>query len=189
MKDALDKDELKKAYFTYTTFDNKKKYKKVKELKSMGSILGSIADEPKFSEVRKRYKIHNFLGKILTQNLLDFILFAYYKNQKLTIAVWHPVGQQELNFKKPTIMQYARYMDSLKDLKEIAVFRIDKLNRLSKDFDQAFYDRIHKKEEQEEKLEFFEEKSFGIFSNKCKNDKLNKEFENIREVIKKTKNR
>ena len=43
---------------------------------------------------------------------------------------------------------------------------------------------VEKKEKELEQKPFYEERSYGIFENKAKDEKIFKKFENIRDIIK-----
>lgn len=188
MEDELSfKQELKKAFFTFEPQTQGKKKINFTRIKSTNNILSSLADKREFSEVRKRYKVHKFLEKILIKKILNYILFAFYRKSKLSIAVLHPVAQTELNYQKKMIIDYAKMVPEFKDIKEVAIFRYDKLYSFSKNFDQKAYDDFvspFSKEEKEQLEPLFKERSYGIFENNVKDEKLHKTFEQIREIIK-----
>lgn len=183
------KQELKRLFFK----QNKTSYSKNKDsyshFKTANNTLKNLANQNEFYEIRKRYKLHSFLEKVLIKKVLNFILFAYYRNQKITIAVMHPVGQQEINHQKKLIIHYAKQLDEFKEIKEVTVFRFDKLNKFSKDFNQETFNQFHKpfkNEKEEDTKEYeFKERSHAYFDNNIKNKKLFKSFEEIRSIIKK----
>lgn len=158
----------------------------------MNNILKGISSQKEFSEIRHRYKVHTFLKKILTKNILNFILFAYYKNSKMVIAVFHPTGQSELNFQKKMIMDYAKQTSNFSDIKEVSVFRIDMVNPFNKKYAKkekeytSFHSPFEVKQTEKIKINIFKERSFGIFQNKITDEKLHEKVEEIRNLIKKT---
>lgn len=181
------KQELKKSFFSSEEKSANIKKVNYKQFKTTNNILTNIADQREFSEVRKRYKVHTFLEKILIKKIMNYILFAFYRKEKLSIAVLHPVAQTELNYQKKMIMDYAKMLPEFKDIKEISVFRYDKLYSFSKNYDKKAHDDFHspfKKEQKDEIEPFFNERSYGIFENQIKDEKLHEQVERIRKLIK-----
>ena len=85
------------------------------------------------------------------------------------------------------IISYAKRVKEFSDIKEVSIFRYDKLYNFSKNFDKKLYDEFtspFSKEEKEEIKPFFEERSHGIFENNVQDEQLHKKFEAIREIIK-----
>lgn len=169
------------------TLQNRQKFK-TKELKTTNQILTKIANKSEFREIRTRYKVHNFLNKVLTKNILNYILFAYYRKNKLTIAVFHPVGQSELNYQKRTIIKYAKETKEFKDIEEVSVFRTDMINPFNKKYSEktsfkTFNTPFDKKDFSLKKYSF-KERSYGIFENSLTNKELHEKVEEIRTLIK-----
>lgn len=183
------KQELKRLYFLKDKTSYSKKKDSYSHFKTANNALRNLANQHEFKEIRKRYKLHAFLEKILIKKVLNFILFAYYRKQKITIAVMHPVGQQEINHQKKLIIHYAKQLPEFSDIQEVSVFRYDKLNKFSKAFNQETYDQFHmpfkNEEKKEERSLEFEERSYAYFDNNVKNEKIHKVFEEIRSIIKK----
>lgn len=183
------KQELKKSFFEFNKTSEKKEKVNYKEFKTSNNILTNLADRSEFKEVRKRYKVHTFLEKILIKKIMNYVLFAFYRNQKLSIAVLHPVAQTELNYQKRMIISYAKQVAEFKDIKEVAVFRYDKLYSFSKNYDKKMHDEFSSpfskdKKDEDEVEPFFNERSYGIFENKVQDEKLHDQIERIREIIK-----
>jgi len=181
------KQEMKKAFFTFEPKSKGSKKINYTRVKNTNNILSSLADQKEFSEIRKRYRVHSFLEKILIKKIMNYVLFAFYRNQKMSIAVLHPVAQTELNYQKKMIIQYAKQVNEFKDIKDVSVFRYDKLYSFSKNYDKKAYDEFtspFSKEKKEVIEPFFKERSYGIFENKIKDEKLHKKMEEIRDVIK-----
>lgn len=118
------------------------------------------------------------------------VFFAYYKNQKLTIKVMHPVAQSEINHGKQNLISVFKKIPTYSDILDVAVFREDKLNKFSKDYNKDFYNiynPVNKSKEEREylmnKMHFFTERSVGIFENKAVDPKLKKSFDDIRKAI------
>lgn len=188
MEDELSfKQELKKAFFTFEPKATEQKKVNFTRVKNTNNILSSLANQREFSEIRKRYRVHSFLEKILIKKIMNYVLFAFYRNEKLSIAVLHPVAQTELNYQKKMIMSYAKQVNEFKDIKEISVFRYDKLYSFSKNYDKKAHDEFTSpfKEEQKDTVEpYFNERSYGIFENNIEDEKLHKKMEEIRNIIK-----
>ncbi len=181
------KQELKKNFFTFEDKKVNRNIPNYSTFKTTNNVLTNIANKKEFSEVRKRYRVHNFLEKILIKKILNYILFAFYRNEKLSIAVLHPVAQSELNYQKKMIIDYAKMVPDFKDIKEVAVFRYDKLYSFSKNFDKKSFDEFtspFKEKKQDEPEPFYNERAHGIFQNSIKDEKLHAKLEEIREIIK-----
>ena len=102
---------------------------------------------------------------------------AGFPNEKIT-SLRYDLIKEELDELKEA-------MDN-KDIKEVAVFRYDKLYSFSKNYDKKAHDEFNspfKKEIKDEVEPFFNERSYGIFENNIKDEKLHKQVEQIREVI------
>lgn len=180
------KQELKKSFFTFEDKKVKRDIPNYSTFKTTNNVLTNLANKKEFSEVRKRYRVHNFLEKILIKKILNYVLFAFYRNDKLSIAVLHPVAQSELNYQKRMIMDYAKMVPDFKDIKEVAVFRYDKLYSFSKNFDKKSFDDFtspFKTEEKTETKPFYNERAHGIFQNSIKDEKLHEKLEEIRKLI------
>lgn len=180
------KQEMKKAFFTFEKSDNSDTKVNYKQSKTANKILSNLANKNEFSEIRKRYKVHAFLEKILIKKIMNYVQFAFYRNEKLSIAVLHPVAQSELNFQKKMIISYAKQTKEFRNIKEVAVFRYDKLYKFSKNYDKKASDDFKSpfQEEQVKVEKTFKERSYGIFENSIKDEKLHKKMEAIRELIK-----
>ena len=184
----------KAAYFDGSTetigLGGSKKAKKYTHFKSSDKILGNLLGTYEFSRVRRYFELSKLFKAILPKPLLKMICFAYYKDRKLTIQVMHPVGQQEINHKKEIIISICKKIPEFKDILEVTVFRQDKLNKFSKEFNQDYFNVFHphaskerKKAYDLDKMNFFEERSVGIFENRATDANLNKKFEEIRKSV------
>lgn len=181
--------KLKKEYFEKEKENSisKKKYFTNNRIKNTNNIVNSLIHTSEFRVLRHyRLMLNRLLKNVINKKLLEMVIFAYYKNSKLSIKVMHPVAQQELNFKKNDIIFIAKQIPEFVDIKEVSIFREDRLNKFKKDFNQDFFDS-YQKTKVSTKYHFFEERSVGIFENSIKNEKLNKVFEDIRTCIKKNK--
>jgi len=172
-----------------------KKAKKYTHFKSSDKILGNLLGTYEFSRVRKYFALSKLFKAILAKPLLKMICFAFYKDRKLTIQVMHPVGQQEINHKKEIIISICKKIPEFKDILEVTVFRQDKLNKFSKEFNQDYFNVFHphaskerKKAYDLDKMNFFEERSVGIFENRATDEKLKRKFEEIRKSVSNNRN-
>ncbi|MCK9161703.1 MAG: hypothetical protein M0O97_02955 [Arcobacteraceae bacterium] len=146
-------------------------------IKNSEVLISVLLENPYFQEIKERIPVHKLLKNTLTKHIFDMVLFAKYQNNLLTIGVHHPVAQFELNNFKPILIKYAKMLDRFKDIQEVRVFRYEKLKTppLIKENDIIKYS-------------FFQERSYGIFENHLKDDKLYDQIEEIRDIIKKEKN-
>ena len=141
-------------------------------MRGITAIFSSIASKPQYSEIRKRYKIDKIISKILLPKQMHYVLYSFYRNGKLTIAVPNHIGQQELNLQKMTLIKYLKQVKDYKDIKEVSIFR-----------DENFIvDREDKKNSMNEIT--FCERSYGIFENNISDENLSKKIEQIRELMK-----
>lgn len=141
-------------------------------VKNSEILISTILDHSNLKEVKQRIPVHSFLKKVLTKQIFDMILFAKFKDDILTIGVHHPTAQFELTNFKSILIQYAKQIDYFSSIKDIRVFRNDKLKPKSlTDIDIT-------------KISFFEERSHGIFENNLKDKELFDKIEQIRNAIK-----
>ena len=80
----------------------------------------------------------------------------------------HPVYKMEFEYNKADIKSLLKNF-KIANVEEIAFFVMNV---------------VEKKEKELEQKPFYEEKSYGIFENKAKDEKIFKKFENIRDIIK-----
>jgi hypothetical protein len=176
MEERLKKQILKKIYFASQDqiFNNKKFSFTTNKTKTINRIFTQIANKPQFNQIRKRYKLEKLLSKILLPKHLHYVLYAYYRDDKLTIAVSNHIGQNELNLQKLTLMKFLKQIDEYKMIKNVSIFR-----------DEEFALEQQTKSESiiEEDIKF-SEKSYGIFENNLKDKKLYNLVESIRKSIK-----
>jgi hypothetical protein len=102
------------------------------------------------------------------------VLYAYYRDNKLTIAVSNHIGQNELNLQKLTLMKFLKQIDEYKMIKNVSIFRDEKF---------ALEQQTKSESTIEEDIKF-SEKSYGIFENNLKDKKLYNLVESIRKSIK-----
>ncbi len=153
-------------------------------IKNTKDILDGVLDIEGFYPLRKyRCSIARVFESILPKILCERIRFAFYKNKVLKIQVSDASIQQDLNFKKKDLLKIFSKIKSFENIKEIMIFRDDRLNSFKPDFSKDFYDANHLKTKNYI-TSTFKEKSYGIFTNNIKDEKLAKIFENIRTEIK-----
>lgn len=136
-------------------------------MKNMLEIIKHLKSNPQFSKINSSQAIDKFVS-ILPNKLSKGVKFGYIKNNILFFVLTHPVFKMEFEYNKALIKSL------LKTYKQIEVE------------DMKFFvtNVIEKKEKDEKIVQYYEERSYGIFENKVKNSKLNKKFEEIREIIK-----
>jgi hypothetical protein len=176
MEERLKKQILKKIYFASQDqiFNNKKFSFTTNKTKTINRIFTQIANKPQFNQIRKRYKLEKLLSKILLPKHLHYVLYAYYRDDKLTIAVSNHIGQNELNLQKLTLMKFLKQIDEYKMIKNVSIFRDEEF---------ALEQQTKSESTIEEDIKF-SEKSYGIFENNLKDKKLYNLVESIRKSIK-----
>jgi hypothetical protein len=151
-------------------------------MRDITSVFSSIANMPQYSEVRKRFRVHQAIRKVLFKHHLGYIVFATYRGNKLVIMAKNHIAQTELNYQKMNLLKYLPKIRYFENINEVSILRWDKEMRDKK---------IPEFSLQNEEIIFnkptFKEASYGIFDNNFKNEKLFKEVEIIRELIKKIK--
>jgi hypothetical protein len=168
----LTKKQYQKQQFFLT--QNKLFDKKTKVISSQfqntTSILSKIANKPKFTQIKQRYKTEKFLSKILLQSHLNWILYAFYRNNTLYIATQNHIGQSELNLQKLSILQYCKKSSNFNFIEKISIFRDENFYKNKQNTKNIIQDR-------------FKERSYGIFDNHLKDKKLHKIVNNIKKEI------
>jgi hypothetical protein len=163
--------ELKKDFFqNEETFFTKKSKFISYTAKDTTKILSTIASHPRFSQIRQRYKVMTFLGKILLKSHMNFVLYAFTKNEILYIGTSNHIGQSELSLQKINILTYCAKSNNFNMINKINIFRDSKYKR-----------ETLKKEKIKD---IFSEKSHGIFINNISDIKMNNIVEKIRGDIK-----
>jgi len=148
-------------------------------MKNITSIFTNIASMQQYSEIRKRYKIHKVLEKILLAHHLGYIVFATCRGDKLVIMAKNHIAQSELNYQKMTLLKYLKQIKEFENITIISILRWDKDQR-----DKKIPDFSLRQKKQEIKSPTFNERSYGIFENNLTDKKLVKIMEDIRTIIK-----
>jgi hypothetical protein len=178
------KQELKNIYFNHqkSFFGAKPRVYKNPNMRDITAVFSSISDMPQYSEVRKRFRVHQAVGRVLLEHHLGYIVFATYRGDKLIIMAKNHIAQTELNYQKMNLLKYLTKIRYFENIKEVSILRWDKEMR-----DKKIPEFSLKKEDLIVNNPTFKEASYGIFDNTLKNEKLFKKVEIIRELIKKIK--
>ena len=137
-------------------------------MKNIQTILSHIKFSPEFKKINTQQSL-TLLINSLPQHLKNGVKFAYTKNMILFFVLKHPVFKNE--FKNNISLIKAL----LKDLKIANIEKID-----------FFVTHTIEKRKQKQKIIYqtYDERSYGIFQNNIKDEKLHNKFENIRKLIK-----
>ncbi|MCP4969240.1 MAG: DUF721 domain-containing protein [Arcobacter sp.] len=140
-------------------------------MKKMNEILCHIKNNPEFRKINTQEVLQKFI-ELLPLKLKKGIKFAYIKNQILYFVLSHPVYKMEFEYNKSLINTLLK-KSNIANVEEVKFFVTNK---------------IEKKQRKEEKKEedFYKERSYGIFQNNIKNEKLHNKIEEIRNIIKKS---
>ncbi len=137
-------------------------------MKNIQTILSHIKFSPEFKKINTQQSL-TLLINSLPQHLKNGVKFAYTKNMILFFVLKHPVFKNE--FKNNISLIKAL----LKDLKIANIEKID-----------FFVTHTIEKRKQKQKIIYqtYDERSYGIFQNNIKDEKLHNKFEKIRKLIK-----
>jgi len=136
-------------------------------MKKINDILSHIKNYPEFRKINTHETIQRFI-EVLPLKLKKGIKFAYIKRQTLYFVLTHPVYKMEFEYNKSLINTL---------LKKSHIANIDEIKFFVTNI-------IERKEEKKEEEDYYKERSYGIFENNIKDEKLHKKFEQIREIIK-----
>ena len=136
-------------------------------MKKMNEILCHLKNNPEFRKINTQETIQRFI-EILPLKLKKGIKFAYIKRQTLYFVLTHPVYKMEFEYNKSLINTLLKKAQ-IANVEELKFFVTNKIER-----------KIVKKEVSEH----FNERSYGIFENSIKNEKLHDKVEEIRKIIK-----
>src|SRR5574344_95754 len=140
-------------------------------MKKITDILTHIESLPEFKKFSTIKSISKFID-ILPAKLRNGIKFAYVKNRNLFFVLTHQVYKMEFKYNK----------DEIKNLLE--KYQFDDIS----DIDFFVTNNINVEKNKKIEDTKYEERSLGIFENKVKDEKLFLKFENIRKIIKESKN-
>jgi hypothetical protein len=161
-------EHLKSLYFSQNK-EIKGKRNNQSIFKTSKNILQNISKNPSFSKIKQRSLINLILKKILLKNQLEWINYAYVKNETLIIFAKNHIAQSELNYQKEYLLKCFKTIDNFNNLTKISILRDIPKNL---DSQKKFTNRR------------FREKSYGIFDNHVTNQRLSSIIENIRVYIK-----
>lgn len=139
-------------------------------MKKVNDILTHLKYNPEFKKINTNDTLDK-LTNALPAKLRKGIKFSYIKRQTLFFVLTHPVYKMEFEYNKSLIKSL---------LKSANIANVD-------DIQFFVTNKMEKKEEvviTEENTPFFKEKSYGLFENHSKDEKIFKAFEAIRNIIK-----
>lgn len=136
-------------------------------MKKMNEILSHLKKNPEFRKINTSSSIERLI-EILPLKLKKGIKFAYVKKQTLYFVLTHPVYKMEFEYNKGDIKSLLKKAN-ITNVEDVAFFVTNK---------------IEKKEKPKEPVEYYSEKSHGIFLNKAQDENIFKKFEEIRKIIK-----
>ncbi|MCB9097698.1 hypothetical protein CP986_03505 [Arcobacter aquimarinus] len=136
-------------------------------MKKINEILSHLKNNPEFRKINTSFLIIKFIDA-LPLKLKKGVKFGYVKNQTLYFVLTHPVYKMEFEYNKADIKSLLKNF-KIANVEDIAFFVTNV---------------IEKKEEKKEEKPLYIERSYGIFENKAKDEKIFKKFEKIREIIK-----
>lgn len=136
-------------------------------MKKISEILSHLKNNPEFRKINTSFLIMKFID-VLPLKLKKGVKFGYVKNQTLYFVLTHPVYKMEFEYNKALIKSLLKNF-KIANVEDIGFFVTNV---------------IDKKEEQKEDKPLYLERSYGIFENRAKDEKIFKKFEKIREIIK-----
>lgn len=137
-------------------------------MKKVNDILKHLKYSPEFKKINTNITLDNLIQS-LPLKLKKGVKFAYIKKQILFFVLTHPVYKMEFEYNKQIIKSLLKKA-SIANVEDIKFFVTNKLE---------------KKEIKKVEEPFFPERSYGIFENKTKDEKLHRKFEEIRKIISK----
>ena len=136
-------------------------------MKKINEILSHLKNNPEFSKINTSFLIKKFI-EVLPLKLKKGVKFAYVKNQTLFFVLTHPVYKMEFEYNKADIKSLLKNF-KIANVEDIGFFVTNV---------------IEKKVLQKTHEPLYKERSYGIFENKVKDERLFRKFERIREIIK-----
>jgi hypothetical protein len=136
-------------------------------MKKINEILSHLKNNPEFSKINTSFLIMKFID-VLPLKLKKGVKFGYVKNQTLYFVLTHPVYKMEFEYNKADIKSLLKNF-KIANVEDIGFFVT---NVIEKKVIQKTHEPIYK------------ERSYGIFENKVKDERLFRKFERIREIIK-----
>ena len=136
-------------------------------MKNANEILTHLKYYPEFKKINTNITIERLINA-LPLKMKKGVKFGYVKNQTLFFVLKHPVYKMEFEYNKSLIKSLLKKAN-IANVNDVKFFVTNVIER---------------KEEKKEEIIFYEERSHGIFQNFCKDEKLKKNFEDIRKIIK-----
>lgn len=136
-------------------------------MKNASEILTHLKYYPEFKKINTNITIERLINA-LPLKMKKGVKFGYIKNQTLFFVLTHPVYKMEFEYNKSLIKSLLKTAN-IANVNDVKFFVTN---------------IIEKKEETQEIKSYYNERSHGIFENFCKDEKLKKRFEEIREIIK-----
>ena len=136
-------------------------------MKKINEILSHLKNNPEFSKINTSFLIMKFID-VLPLKLKKGVKFGYVKNQTLYFVLTHPVYKMEFEYNKADIKSL---------LKNFKIANVEDIGFFVTNI-------IEKKELKKVDEPIYKERSYGIFENKVKDERLFRKFERIREIIK-----
>lgn len=137
-------------------------------MKNINEILAHIALDPNFNKINTFLDIKRFVN-ILPLKLKSGIKFVYIKNQTMHFVLSHQLYKVEFEHNKNNLKALLK-MANMPNINSFVFFVSNVVEKSVKDV--------------EIKDEKYNERSFAIFENRAKDEKIFKKFEEIREIIK-----
>ncbi|RBQ30916.1 hypothetical protein CRU92_09470 [Arcobacter sp. FW59] len=137
-------------------------------MKKINEILTHIQNTPSFDKINTFLEIKRFVN-ILPLKLKSGIKFAYLKNDTLVFVLIHQIYKVEFEYAKNDILALIK-SSNFKNITKLSFFVSNSVERVKK--------------VNEESVEKYDERAYGIFENRVKDEKLFKKFEDIRAIIK-----
>ena len=135
-------------------------------MKKINEIISHLKNNPEFKKINTSTLIKNFI-EVLPLKLKKGVKFAYVKNQILYFVLTHPVYKMEFEYNKADIKSLLK-KSNIENVQDISFFVTN---------------RIEKKSSEIKSEPLYIERSYGIFENRAKDEKLHKKFEQIRSII------
>ena len=136
-------------------------------MKKINEILSHLKNNPEFSKINTSFLIKKLID-VLPLKLKKGVKFAYVKNQTLYFVLTHPVYKMEFEYNKADIKSLLKNF-KIANVEDIVFFVTNV---------------IEKKELKKTDTPLYKERSYGIFENKAKDERLFRKFERIRDIIK-----
>ena len=137
-------------------------------MKKVNDILSHLKYNPDFKKLNTNITLEKLINA-LPAKLSKGVKFAYIKKQILFFVLTHPVYKMEFEYNKSLIKALLKTA-SIANIDDVKFFVTNRIER-----------KVEKKVLEEP---MFKERSYGIFENSCKNEKMSKLFEDIRNIIK-----